>query len=99
MRFKNFKYRDKSYIDESKITKILIENGLSWLVDSEFFSADIEILNNTIIWNDGIFLSGDWNYGIFKNGEFYGKWNGGIFERGLFRGNWIDGINLSEYTS
>lgn len=99
MRFKQLLHNSKIYKIESEIVKILMDNNFHWLVDSETENAEIEIKNNTIIWHDGIFSSGDWYYGIFKKGEFYGTWEGGIFEKGLFNGDWRDGINLSEYLS
>ena len=41
-------------------------------------------------------MVGDWKYGIFKNGGFYGNWENGIWEDGYFNGNWKSGINLSK---
>lgn len=99
MRFLELIYNKKTYNQEREIIKILSDNGFYWLIDSEIENSKIEIKKNTIIWNDGIFISGDWNYGIFKNGEFYGTWEGGIFENGNFQGKWIDGINLTKFLS
>lgn len=92
MNFVKLKYNNKVYKNESNIIKILKQEKFYWLIDSELSNATIEIKNNTLIWHDGIYLSGRWNYGIFKGGEFYGTWENGIFEDGLFSGEWISGI-------
>ncbi len=96
MGFIKLKYNDKIYTKQSRIIEILKNNKFYWLIDSEIIDADIEILNNTLIWNDGEFLLGDWYYGIFKNGIFHGNWLNGIFEKGSFEGKWISGINLTK---
>lgn len=90
------KYKGKSYINYNKILSILENHKFYWLIDSEISNAIIEIKKDTIIWHSGKFLSGDWHYGIFKGGEFYGNWLNGIFESGLFKGKWISGVNLSK---
>lgn len=87
------KYNDKSIKIKSKILQKLKELQFYWLIDSEVESAVIEIKNNTIIWQDGIYRSGNWKYGIFKNGGFYGIWENGIWENGTFKGNWKSGLN------
>jgi hypothetical protein len=89
-------YRGKTYTTHNQIYSILEKEQFYWLIDSELSNAIVEIERNTIIWHDGIFLSGNWKYGIFKNGEFYGTWENGIFESGIFDGKWISGINLSK---
>lgn len=89
-------YQGKTYTTKNQILSILEKEQFYWLIDSELSNAIIEIKNNTIIWHDGIFLSGNWKYGIFKNGEFYGTWENGIFENGIFDGKWISGVNLSK---
>lgn len=89
-------YNKKTYTNQSKIFSILKESKLFWLIDSEFTDAIIEIKNDTIIWHNGHFLSGDWHYGIFKDGKFYGNFINGIFENGHFQGKWISGVNLSK---
>ena len=92
MRFKEFKVGDKSIKDPIEISKILIENNLSWLVDSEIEDADVEIINKTLIWNKGKYYAGKWHFGIWKDGYFYGTWDNGIWEKGNFEGKWISGI-------
>jgi len=82
----------KTYTHPKEILKILESEKLYWLIDSEVDDAKIEINNHTVIWHEGIFMTGNWKYGIFKNGGFYGKWENGIWEDGYFNGNWISGI-------
>jgi len=96
MDFLELKYVGKTYTEPKQIIKILKEEGFYWLIDSEVDGAIIEIENNTLIWHEGIYMVGDWKYGIFKNGGFYGNWKNGIFENGYFNGNWESGINLSK---
>lgn len=96
MEYLELKFNGKTYINQREIIKILKDNQFFWLIDSEVDSAKIEILNNTLIWNEGIFMSGNWYYGIFKNGGFYGNWQNGIFENGYFDGNWKSGIDLTK---
>lgn len=92
MDFIELKYDDKTYTTPNQIIDILKKEKLYWLIDSETDKAIIEIKNNTLIWHEGIFMSGDWKYGIFKNGGFYGTWENGIWEDGYFDGTWISGI-------
>lgn len=89
-------YKGKIYKNINEINKILTQEKFYWLIDSEVENAKIEIQNQTLIWNDGIYMSGNWIYGIFKNGLFYGNWKNGIFEGGYFNGNWQSGINLTK---
>lgn len=92
MDFIELKYNDKTYTTPNQIIDILKKEKLYWLIDSETDKAIIEIKNNTLIWHEGIFMSGNWKYGIFKNGGFYGTWENGIWENGYFDGTWISGI-------
>ena len=92
MDFIELKYNDKTYTTPNQIIDILKKEKLYWLIDSETDKAIIEIKNNTLIWHEGIFMSGDWKYGIFKKGGFYGTWENGIWENGYFDGTWISGI-------
>jgi hypothetical protein len=48
------------------------------------------------VWYKGDYLSGNWKYGIFKEGNFYGNWLNGIFEGGNFDGHWNSGIDLKK---
>lgn len=92
MNFIELKFRGKVYTHPKEILEILESERFYWLIDSEVNDAIIEIINNTLIWHGGDFLSGDWHYGIFNKGEFYGKWHNGIWESGQFNGEWISGI-------
>ena len=96
MMFSQLTYNNKVYKEQKDILDILHKEELYWLIDSECLNAIIEIKKNTIIWKDGIFLSGDWHYGIFQNGKFHGVWQNGIFENGSFHGTWISGIDLTK---
>ena len=97
MKYKELKYRGKSYTNEKKIEDILKENGFKWLVDSEMIKAELEIKKDTLIWLNGDFNGGKWHYGIFKEGSFNrGTWKSGIFEPGeaYFKGKWLDGVKF-----
>lgn len=96
MDFLELKHGGKTYTNQREIINILKKEGFYWLIDSEVSEAIIEIKNNTLIWHDGSYLSGDWYYGIFKKGNFFGKWENGIFEDGTFEGKWNSGIDLSK---
>ncbi len=96
MRYLELIFEGKTYSSESKIDTILEQNNLDWLIDAEIENASLEIKKNTLIWNEGTFYSGDWHYGIFKNGKFYGNWKNGIFENGEFLGKWNSGINHNQ---
>ena len=94
MRYIELKYQSKTYTNESEINDILREQNFYWLIDSEIENAQLEIKNKTLIWKNGSFFTGDWYYGIFKEGSFYGNWENGIWENGNFGGKWEDGVNL-----
>lgn len=96
MEFLELKCNGKTYTSQKEILNILKSNKFYWLIDSEIDGAVIEIVKDTIIWHDGIFMNGDWYYGIFKNGGFYGNWLNGIFEDGYFNGTWNTGIRLNK---
>ncbi len=95
MDFLELRYDGKTYTTKNQILEILSKENLFWLIDSEVNKAIIEIQNNTVIWHEGIYMSGNWHYGIFKNGGFYGTWENGIWEDGYFNGEWISGIKLN----
>ena len=96
MRYSELKFRGKTYTSQTEINDILVSEKFYWLIDSEIENAKIEITNNTLIWHDGGFYTGDWYYEIFKDGSFYGNWNNGIWESGNFGGTWKSGINLTQ---
>ncbi len=95
MDFLELRYDGKTYTTKNQILEILSKENLFWLIDSEVNKAIIEVQNNTVIWHEGIYMSGNWHYGIFKNGGFYGTWENGIWEDGYFNGEWISGIKLN----
>ena len=92
MKYQELLIDGKSIKDKKAIEKILSNLKFYWLIDSEIENALIEIKNNTIIWHSGDYYVGDWYYGIFKRGNFYGKFINGIFEDGNFKGEWVSGI-------
>jgi hypothetical protein len=96
MKYLELTYKNKKIKNLREIEQILQKEEFYWLIDSECRNSVLEIKNNTIIWKDGIFISGSWHYGIFQNGKFYGEWQNGIFENGQFHGSWISGIDLTK---
>ena len=96
MRYTELNLNGKTYTSQREIEEILSKHKFYWLIDSEIENAKIEISKDTIIWHDGSFYTGDWHYGIFKDGNFYGNWENGIWESGNFGGKWQSGINLKQ---
>jgi hypothetical protein len=94
MRFKELIEGDKRITNQKQIIDILEKEGFHWVVDSEIENAQIEIKKNTLIWHSGDFFSGNWHYGIFKSGNFYGIFENGIFEGGNFKGEFLSGIKV-----
>ncbi len=94
MKFKSFKFNGVVVDKKSKISKILEELQMFWLIESEFENADVEIKNNTLIWNNGDWHWGNWQYGIWLNGTWHdGIWESGIWESGTFKnGKFLSGI-------
>lgn len=94
MRYIELIIEGKSITSENKINQILKSKKFYWLVDSEIENSILEIKKDTIIWHSGNFYTGIWNFGIFKNGDFYGTFKNGIWEGGNFKGKWISGIKI-----
>lgn len=94
MRYIELSVDGKSIKNQSEIDSILKSKKFYWLIDSEIENSCLEIIKNTLIWKSGDFYSGNWVYGIFKQGNFYGNWINGIFENGNFKGKWNSGIKL-----
>jgi hypothetical protein len=92
MRFKELRVGERIITKPTDINKELTKFNLQWLIDSEIEDAEVEIKNNTLIWNDGKFITGHWQYGIWKDGQFRGTWENGIWEKGNFDGKWRSGI-------
>lgn len=92
-RFLELKTESKTYTSNKEIELYLINSDFYWLLECELDNVKIEIIDNILYWNNGIFYYGDWKWGIWKNGEFrFGTWNGGIFYNGTFKGYWIRGV-------
>ena len=96
MKYKELKVGEKSYNKQNEIENILNTNKFFWVLDAEFEDAEIEIKNDTLIWNSGTWFHGTWEYGIWMDGVFHGKWDNGIFENGKFEGEWVSGIDFTE---
>ena len=94
MRFSELIYNGDKITNNNQILNILENENLHWLIDSEIEDAEIEIKNNTLIWHNGSYFSGNWHYGIFKDGKFYGTFENGILEGGIFRGKFVSGVKL-----
>jgi hypothetical protein len=92
MRFKELRVDGVVLTKPTEISDKLRNLDLKWLINSEIEDAVVEIKNNTVIWHSGNFISGDWHYGIFKSGNFYGTFENGIFEGGTFKGKFVSGI-------
>ncbi len=99
MKYKQLIINNKIFYNDIEISKILNDIGFNWLVNSETEMADIEVINNTIIWKDGNFYTGNWEYGIWENGNFWGIWENGIWKDGNFKGKFISGIDYSSHKS
>lgn len=96
VRIKELIYKEKSYTDPNLIDKLLLKKGFHWLQIPEIENAILEIKDNKLYWNSGIWYYGDFGYGIwldgiFKFGTFNGVWNNGVFKDGIFNGIWING--------
>ena len=79
-------------ITENNIKNTIARYNMDWLLDCEFDNAVLEIVNNTMIWKNGTFYHGDWIFGIFENGEFFGNFLSGVFKSDKFKGKKIDGV-------
>lgn len=92
-RFLELKTNEKTYTSNKEIELYLKTSDFYWLLECELDFVKLEIKDNILYWNSGIFYWGDWKWGIWKSGEFRsGTWNGGIFYDGTFKGNWIRGV-------
>lgn len=96
MKYKSLTIDEKVYTNQKDIEKRLKDQNFYWVIDAELEDAEVEIKNNTLVWNNGKWFHGNWEFGIFNNGEFHGIWDNGIFEGGTFKGKWISGINYTE---
>lgn len=84
--------------DRTITSSVLIEQWLStspyyWMLECELDGAQLEVVDNILVWKSGIFYWGEWHWGVWKSGEFRsGNWLGGIFYDGSFRGTWHRGV-------
>ena len=92
-RFSELKINNKTISNTKEIEVFLSSSDFYWLLDCELDNAKLEIIDNILYWNNGIFYYGDWKWGVWKGGEFRGGYfNGGIFYDGIFNGEWITGV-------
>jgi hypothetical protein len=90
------RYENKVHTDQKEILKILKKEKIfNWLIDSTISDATIEIKNKTLIWHNGVYTDGEWEYGIFKDGQFYGEWVNGIWEKGYFNSDIYNEVQIS----
>jgi len=102
-RYYELKYEGNIYTKDYEIKEILIENNLNWFFDCEIENIRIEILNETLIINSGVFYSGTFEYGVIRDVEWKsGKFINGVIYNGvykkinlekgiIFNGKFIDG--------
>ena len=87
-KYKELLYKGKTITEKYLIEEILVKENMSWFINSETKLARLEILNNTLIFNGGVWYNGVWKYGAFRGGEWkYGVWENGVW----FNGTWLDG--------
>jgi len=66
-----------------------LPNCPEWLSDADTINEDVEMINNTVVWNSGTWQGGTWQGGVWKNGT----WQGGIWEEGIWKnGTWRRGV-------
>lgn len=94
LRYSELKYNGKVYTEQWKIDEILINNKFNWMVNAEIKNARLEIFQDTLVWNAGIWYNGDWHFGVWRDGEWrYGTWQNGVFYNGVWRnGTFKSGI-------
>lgn len=88
-RFTHLKIEGKEFSTNKEIVYQLSLTPFSWILDCELENVSLEIKDNILYFNSGIFYWGYWKWGVFKSGEFRsGIWEGGIFLDGLFKGQY-----------
>jgi len=61
-----------------------------WLKKAAFENADIDITNDYLVWEGGVWRDGTWGGGFWRDGT----WEGGFWEYGFWRdGLMWDNIN------
>lgn len=87
-KYKELLYKGKTITEKYLIEEILVKEKMSWFIDAETSDVRLEILNDTLIFNGGIWYNGIWKYGAFRGGEWrYGTWQNGVW----FNGTWYNG--------
>jgi hypothetical protein len=87
-KYKELIYKGSIITEKHLIEEVLVEEGMTWFIDSETFNARLEIQNNTLIFNAGTWYNGVWKFGAWRCGEWkYGVWEDGVW----FNGVWQDG--------
>lgn len=88
-KYKELVYKGSPITERYLIEEILVKNGMSWFIDAETSDVKLEIQNDTLIFNGGIWYNGVWKFGAWRSGEWrYGKWEDGVW----FNGIWQNGI-------
>ena len=94
LRYSELKYNGQIYTEQWKIDEILIQNKFNWMVNAEIKNARLEIFQDTLVFNAGIWYNGDWYFGVWRDGEWrYGNWQNGVWYNGVWRdGTFKSGI-------
>ena len=58
LRYIELKYNGETYTEQWKIDEILIKNKFNWMVNAEIANARLEIFQDTLVWNAGIWYNG-----------------------------------------
>ena len=88
LRYSELKYNGQIYTEQWKIDEILIQNKFNWMVNAEIKNARLEIFQDTLVFNAGIWYNGDWYFGVWRDGEWkYGTGQNGVW----YNGSWKDG--------
>ena len=71
-----------------------LTNAPQWLKDAIVENEDVEIVNNYVIWKDGMWEGGVWEGGMWKGGMWEGgMWKCGAWEDGMWKsGRWEGGM-------
>jgi len=84
-----------------------LTNAPEWLLDAITRNADVDIIDDNVVWHKGVWLDGIWQNGIWENGTwrngiwqngkwFNGTWKNGTWKNGIwYSGFWLDGVWLS----
>lgn len=88
-KYKELVYKGDTIKERYLIEEVLVKEGMSWFIDAETSNAKLEIQNDTLIFNGGIWYNGVWRFGAWRAGEWrYGIWKDGVW----FNGTWYNGV-------